>query len=205
VDPDIPRLVELTEPTVVGRDYLVPSVVTGGHLVPVMGSVHIDHELGPIACFPHIHVDQRFVDVSILHDLWGMTERDIAPNPATGVHKICIILADVIRGPVSEQVFPCLREMPHFKHHQTRDDGKPFYVHAGDRVDQTGAFEDAHEHRTLKACKVCPHQGIPLASMPVRDGVITCPGHMLDFDAATGKIIRRTVKNPDGTYRHAGT
>ena len=50
-------------------------------------------------------------------------------------------------------------------------------------------FLDEHKEAKLRRCKVCPHKGTPLASMPVVDGKITCPAHGLQFDYKTERCV----------------
>ncbi len=40
-------------------------------------------------------------------------------------------------------------------------------------------------------CMRCPHKGVNLASMPVVDGVVTCPAHGLRFDKKTMTCITK--------------
>ncbi|RYG96455.1 MAG: hypothetical protein EON58_12050, partial [Alphaproteobacteria bacterium] len=47
---------------------------------------------------------------------------------------------------------------------------------------------------------VCPHKGISLASVPVIDGCIDCPGHGLRFDAKTGEIVSRYADLDEATH-----
>jgi hypothetical protein len=49
-------------------------------------------------------------------------------------------------------------------------------------------FIDDHKDKKIK-CGRCPHKGVLLNSVPVIDGVITCPNHGLKFDAVTKKCI----------------
>ena len=50
-------------------------------------------------------------------------------------------------------------------------------------------FLEDHNGKKLNRCKICPHKGTPLASMPVVDGKITCPAHGLQFDCKTSKCV----------------
>ena len=53
-------------------------------------------------------------------------------------------------------------------------------------------FIDDHVDKEVK-CGRCPHRGALLKSMPVKDGVITCPNHGLKFDAQTMKCITKEL------------
>lgn len=48
------------------------------------------------------------------------------------------------------------------------------------------------EDQTYLVENRCPHQGAPLEKGPVRQGVITCPYHRLDFSLADGRHINNS-------------
>lgn len=54
-------------------------------------------------------------------------------------------------------------------------------------------FLDDHKDKKLRGCKVCPHKGTPLSSMPVVDGKITCPAHGLQFDCKTERCVSKWI------------
>jgi hypothetical protein len=96
----------------------------------------------------------------------------------------------------------CCRPTPTLGPYTVNHDGSVKRWVQGDNVDNSGVFEDKYENIKLKDCKVCPHRGIHLGSVPARGGLITCPGHGLDFDEQTGCVVRRTKKTGDDTYNY---
>lgn len=50
-------------------------------------------------------------------------------------------------------------------------------------------LEAAYADCKLKPGMVCPHRGIPLADVPAVDGIVTCPGHGLRWNVATGELL----------------
>ncbi len=48
-------------------------------------------------------------------------------------------------------------------------------------------LEAAYSDARMK-CKTCPHRGLPLDGLPVKDGVITCTGHGLKWNIETGAL-----------------
>jgi hypothetical protein len=166
-----------------------------------MGVPHSDPELGRGAAPEHWHIDPRFVSdhrfrqvISRYHcpaDMyrWGENQSVFAMKR---VH------ADFKTRTVRPMI--CYREMPTFPFEV--DESGEFW-HIAETIDRLGTFEDEYDRPLKLDCKVCPHKGIHLGSIAAAGGVITCPGHQLDFDAKTGKRIRRTVRRDDGTYRAA--
>lgn len=167
----IPRVDELAEPAVVGRYYLVPSVLAFnvyGSLAPewwpIWPEAHSDPEL--IDCAgDHYHFDQRFLyrrqwdrfsgDASYRYVLWRWRQ---AGNAAI-----------IARGPELRRR-RCLRQFA--------------YPSRGSVVIEPKLSKF---HRRLAACRRCPHRGFDLRQVPPdAAGVITCPGHGLRFHAATG-------------------
>lgn len=184
------RIEDLTTPPVVGTRYDVPGVVipkdwprTGeegraarGRFLPgwwpTLGPEHEDRE---ILEFPpwHIHIDPRFVPNSrfkpelLISPLnLSRTERDPYP-PLTHERRI-------VRCCRTMPGWPWNAPIPYFKGHT-----------------MWKRLEDEYAGARLKSCKVCPHRGIPLSSMEPQDGVLTCPGHGLRWDAQTGEIVKR--------------
>lgn len=75
-------------------------------------------------------------------------------------------------SPVEFREMECLREMPIQR----------LFTGFGQK------FVDDHRGKRLK-CMRCPHKGIDLSSMPVVDGVVTCPAHGLRYDSSTGRCV----------------
>jgi nitrite reductase/ring-hydroxylating ferredoxin subunit len=66
----------------------------------------------------------------------------------------------------------CLREMPKQR----------LFTGFGKR------FVEDHKKRKI-ICGRCPHRGVLLNSIPIEDGIITCPNHGLQFNAETKECI----------------
>lgn len=218
------RIIELMEPPIVGREYLVPCVTiheneiydTGNipsktWVVPVFGTVHSDPELGVAASRSHLHIDQRFVDEEYLEDVHRIAPKQLGVRPAASIFCNQGLTVPVLLSTTNAQIrnrstveVPrvCHRELPDMGRSTVNRDGSISYWTLADTVDHAGRFEDMYEGVRLKDCKVCPHRGIHLGSIPERNGMITCPGHCMDFDAKTGEFIRRT-KLVDNYYKHA--
>lgn len=183
MSPAMPRLDALTEPPIVGRYYLVPCVKTPRDedyppaWVPVLGPMHEDRTTIGFP-FEHYHHDLRFSSPAAL----ARISRDAdAGGAARGP------LDQVLADPGHTLPAPewrrrrCHRAMPEAS-------GQPWWL---------AAMERAHAGARLKACRICPHRGLPLASLPVApDGTVTCPGHGLTFNISTGRLVRRAGSGP---------
>lgn len=166
----------MTEPPTVGRHYLVRCIKNraNGRWYPVLGPAHADPDLapiaGPAAAMLHYHYDARFMrlgDVGI-STRRKMLARGLAVEAAL-LSAVHLVFSDTS---LTFRRRRCLREMP------------PHHAHLP-------TLEETHAADTLRgACKVCPHRGIPLASLPAVDGVVTCPGHGLRWNVATGALVR---------------
>lgn len=186
------RVDEMTSPPIIGRYYLVPCVYVDHKIAegrgrwlgpqqervtepyrqiqtgwwPVIGPRHEDAGLGfhPY----HWHYDMRFLAA------WQMQERTRNGNDLVRIFGQPLSDYGGLIGPEYRRR-KCARKMAVTNRLETlRDALLPHYQEA-----------------TLKGpCMVCPHRGIPLASLPTIDGVVTCPGHGLKFYAATGRLIR---------------
>lgn len=203
----------MTSPPVVGETYLVPCITmdygqNGVWDVPVFGTVHSDPELGVAASFDHLHIDQRFVTEIYLNKFHHCGSSNLFAKPEVSIMvqrrlTLPVLSGPNIKGTREEKPMECLREIYLTPYMVNRDKSVNRWF-TGDSLNHFGRFEDKHGDATLKACKVCPHRGIPLESMPVRNGLITCPGHGLDFDACTGKLVRRTKRvSGTDTYDYA--
>jgi hypothetical protein len=210
----VQRINDLMEPPVVGETYLVPCIdienwdYTPLKNIPVMGTIHSDPELGVNADIPHIHLDQRFIDPDLINLFtYHGNESELSARPARNMHfvtgySIPIVRATSIISGIVEKPKVCCRPTPTLGPYTVNHDGSVKRWVQGDNVDNSGVFEDKYENIKLKDCKVCPHRGIHLGSVPARGGLITCPGHGLDFDEQTGCVVRRTKKTGDDTYNY---
>lgn len=166
----------------VGRYYMVPCVRvnrsslggpgTGKRLgwLPVIGPAHEDKAILDFSRV-HYHYDWRFIDAK--------QASVIGHDPTTGEALSAIeTLVCVIEK--QERKLRCRRAMPTF----------PL---PPPQVFPLAKLESAYaSHRIKPDCRVCPHRGVPLNGLPVRDGAVVCPGHGLKWNIATGGLVRRT-------------
>lgn len=180
----------------VGKYYQVPCVlqvinangkVPRSRLVPIIGPLHEDREFFN---FPHqhFHPDPRFMSQALLK--WYM--------PRWAVSRYSLPLPqEAMRVPLAIEGFParvaspepvlrwrkCQREMPDWP---AFVDG---WLTSGHRK-----LEAAYQDCRLKLDHpVCPHRGILLEGLPVKDGLVICPGHGLQWDLRTGELVPREM------------
>lgn len=169
------RVDEMTEPPTVGRFYLVRCIRNGnGRWYPVMGPAHADPELAPVAgrgaAMVHHHYDARFMrlgDIGL-----GTRRKMLARGLAVEVALLSAVHLVFSDARLMFRKRRCLREMP---------------------LHPTGftVLNETYAAATLKGgCKTCPHRGVPLASLPAVEGVVTCPGHGLRWNVSTGALVR---------------
>lgn len=181
------RVEDMMDPLVIGEFYDVPGVVVpprwngldyhtnriSAGWWPILGPVH-DDAMWLNVPQPHVHIDPRF----------------IAPCKLSArVLATPLCLAGIVRGQLYHHtalVFErrrcqCVRAMLTWPWDSSADAFPLGYL----------GMERAFAGSVLKACKVCPHKGLPLGSLPAVDGVITCPGHGLRWSATTGRLVRR--------------
>jgi nitrite reductase/ring-hydroxylating ferredoxin subunit len=185
----------MTTPPVEGEFYLVPCVhVTAEHIKAggcdgmspgwwaVMGP---EHEDAKFFDFPHRHwhYDARFLSASQVR------------NRGRRSHRVTLGEHEFILG------FPLTNHgtlgAPEMRRKRCRSATPPaWHVTLPNLPKLERALRT--EGRTLRGnCKVCPHRGFPLASMPVEaDGGITCPGHGLRWHAETGEMLPRGAHRP---------
>lgn len=194
----IQRIDELNEPPIIGKRYLVPHIfgptisfkklgTPPKHLWAVLLPSHEDSKYASKKRFVtkeingkinvieesycdykpdpnaqhHYHVDPRFTNESFY-------ESEMAINDL--FHTVVF---DEDDGGVRWIESVCLRDMPI----QSR-----LYTVFGEH------FIDEFKNSSAK-CYRCPHKGINLGSIPIKDGVITCPAHGLRFNSDTLKVI----------------
>jgi len=133
--------------------------------VPVLGDMHQDDEY--ILATPHQHYDLRF-----------LSDRMISTITGPGTPIFFAVVTRVLNGP-SLHRRKCYRQMPEF----------PWDMpHWYERV--IPILEERYTCSVIDPSNpVCPHQGLPI--LAEKDGVLTCSGHGLSFDARTGKLITR--------------
>lgn len=163
----------------IGHYYRVPCmwVPDVESWLPILGPWHEDKDVIGFT-EPHYHVDWRLVGPSLYE---YFKERHAA------VHAKVFSRQDL--GTDSPRLetkrLRCWREMPEFPSHHPLD--------RTEAVPWMPALEREHADCRLKCGKVCPHRGISLEGMPVKDGVVVCPGHGLAWNVETGAMVRRTT------------
>lgn len=167
----------------IGRYYLVPTIVGARGRLPVIGPEHEDVE--------HIGVAKRHYH----HDWRFMRPRDACGLLAGHAHEARYfgpILCPTPEGqkPLDRRLM-CYRDMPTFPTSYARHDDPPATIAWMRRLEE--AYADA---QIKLDCAVCPHRGLPLNGLPVRDGVVVCPGHGLAWDMTTGRMARRVSATP---------
>ena len=111
----------------------------------------------------HFHIDPRFVPA----------------NYYPSAIQACVLLGENLKmlhftivavGPVKYLEMECLREMP------------PSLINFKTAFGKQ--FTEDYVGKPMK-CGRCPHKGTDLRSMPVKNGVVTCPAHGLQFDSTS--------------------
>lgn len=175
----------------VGKSYRVPKVygdIYGrARWWPVMGPKHEDKALIGFAPI-HYHIDWRFVPESdyrrivrgrtedncyavVLQETYYSVEppperqRSIATSPNPNV---------ILARPELRRA-KCIREMV------------PYPIAHVERA-WMAKLRPAYADCKMKNM-ICPHRGLPLDTLPVIDGVVTCPGHGLRWRVDTGEMV----------------
>lgn len=180
------RVSELTSAPVVGQFYLVPTVTypwlmdkpSFTKAWPVLGGKHEDAEHLGFAD-EHYHVDSRFVSARDYERAMNRNYRGVVTFEGTPLSMRGHYEGGVWRikphPPVVWQRRKCMRDL-----------------HRPTRVRELGVRIDAvYAGKTCKHGKggfICPHKGLALGTVPVVDGIITCPLHGLRIDAETGLV-----------------
>lgn len=195
-----PKIETLSSPPVVGETYRVPSVRRDDVFVPVFGPPHTDVELGqPIL---HYHVDIRFLTDDDA-EYAGLNLADYEVHEHGGSFKFTVPATQGYRNEVvRNRVMKCIRVGPDYQTPRAIPGGGELHLNVG-TLAQTGLIEDMCENERVTKCGKCPHRGTPLGHQPVVNGVVVCPAHLLKWDKATGKMIRKTKKIADGEYVYA--
>jgi hypothetical protein len=186
----VDRLLELKAPPVIGQKYLVPCMKVFYEFVPVFGPAHSDPELdNPVQ---HIHLDIRFLtDKDIERLTHGDSRADLTKNETNFITNIPVVGVTVKNPEIIEKKKLCVRECLDLRGYETPLGGT-LKRHIPD-AELNEVMENQQEHKILNlSCKICPHRGFPLNSVPVYDSVVVCPGHGLQWCVKTGKLIRRT-------------
>lgn len=184
------RIDELSSPPIVGRYYLVPTVryvwcSAGEADWPVLLPRHEDAEHLQFEAW-HYHADLRFIGDGRLPQHWLRQY----PAAEAMISPISVFRGDP-PGSMPDPVWRrrrCFREMPDFPWWWAVEPSQ-------DGSRRAAVFRTFYAGFAGRQCPhngrgwICPHKGIDLSGMPVKEGLITCPGHGLRIDAATGRIV----------------
>lgn len=184
-----PRIDELTEPPVVRRYYLVPTVdqeFFGYHRPwPVIGPKHTDREhLGFVDS--HYHIDGRFIEPWLSRKLLKVTnyetlERVIAGLPLMAPLGHAYLGQRVIEaGPIVYRRLRCYRAECVYDYPIT--EGMRGFLDLWHAFGGRTCDSDSQGF-------ICPHRRAPLGSLVPHDGVIRCPLHGLRINFATGVVV----------------
>lgn len=188
---------DLDHPPEVGRFYLVRCVLVRHYgclsdsWIPILGSLHIDQELSDVAAKPHYHVFVPFLAHSIMRAFGAYGDSRYRQAVGAGaiyaraVHTEAEFVSTVNpRNPLGTNTFrpdsectrrvKCKREWPAFP--------ELFVAVTAPRL--------ARHNCPLKPSMICPHRGMNLKLVkPDERGIITCPGHGLQWWVATGDPV----------------
>lgn len=153
-----------------GKFYMVPcTMLAPTRWVPIIGPWHEDVEdVGFVA--HHYHRDMRFINQS---------EIFYPGQPCQDLQRVV-----TTAGPVAYRRMKMKREMPDFPTHDRK----------GMLVEFIGRLESRFKAHKL-TCKVCPHRGMSLDGLPVKDGKVICNGHGLRWNVETGELAPRVESN----------
>jgi nitrite reductase/ring-hydroxylating ferredoxin subunit len=172
------RADRLIAPPVVGRFYIVPVVTTKWHHCiepwPVIGPIHTDAEFFNFEA-EHYHIDGRFLtarQIKMVENCapWRSVPAELQAAPLHAGKD------EVLPKPVLAK--------------RRCSSSHVVYQH-GDKVQ----IKELRSHYAGQQCErgkagwVCPHRKASLGSVEVVGGIITCPLHGLQIDAATGVVI----------------
>jgi hypothetical protein len=175
----IERVADLKAEPVVGKFYLVPCVPTECGWVPVIGPRHEDAEYIGFTEW-HYHRDARFTTDA--QNAFTMPASILEPAP-----DAYSLIAVVCRTePPTEKKRKCRRRMPDFPN-LIRRRVTPLFPATAPWMKK---LEEAYAGQSAK-CGRCPHRGMPLNGLPVKDGAIICNGHGLKWNVETGEAVRR--------------
>lgn len=140
---------------------------------PVYGPRHSDVE---IIGFPyeHFHIDWRFV-----------ATRDYESLSANNYVNLAAIVLHRSENDIASGGLPA----PVMRKLKCKRSQHEYPIHKAKRHWLT-KLEDKYKDCRIKTL-VCPHQGLPLDSLPCKHGeVVTCPGHGLSWNIKSGLLVR---------------
>lgn len=179
------RADRITEPLVKGRFYLVPTVFAAWGLDkpthwPIIGAMHTDPEFFNFP-EPHYHIDGRFVSKR-----WHVRVFHTPLSRPYALHRPVGPDSPPLPRPVMRRV-KCL-------HPQI-----PYRCYSDDPTKIPPALIDLRAAYATTQCArgkggwICPHRKASLGSIVPVDGIITCPLHGLQINAASGKVLEAST------------
>lgn len=158
---------------IIGKYYSVPCVFMdcwSYQWIPVHGPRHEDTEFIGFDMH-HWHIDWRFAPkrwfnwlLESYGDIHRLQGKVVCSPDARGIVRT-----------VEMRRKKCQREMINF----------PF------NAPWRSKLETKFAPCKLLVGMVCPHRGISLEGMPVKDGLVVCPGHGLQWNVVTGEMVPR--------------
>ena len=184
---------DLTEPPVVGKFYMVPTVsaVWSGSVgeFPVIGPLHNDRQhIGFDR--DHWHIDTRFLPErgKLKHESTQEYWLRIMATPVMRSWKSSINQHTAARSVAAVYLrrWQCKR---HAIEHISIFESRAVSSHAGWKAhfDHYAGHKCKHDGAGWR----CPHRNVSLATQPVINGVVRCPLHALMIDNATGRVLSR--------------
>jgi len=176
----IQRVSELEHEPIVGKFYLVPCVkYAHGRWIPIIGPEHDDADYINVPQ-RHFHQDLRFLsdhEITTYLERYARIAVSCSPEQLS-MTKILFASRLQHRTPVERKV-KCRRSMSDF----------PMIISLLP-APWFEELEKAYSKQKL-SCLRCPHRGMPLNGIPVKDSKVTCPGHGLQFNINTGELVSR--------------
>ncbi|HWL09770.1 MAG TPA: Rieske 2Fe-2S domain-containing protein [Planctomicrobium sp.] len=160
-----------------GKFYRVPCVeAMWKHRVGIYVVIGPKHDDAEIIRFPeqHWHMHAKFAPDWAMTGIHRSGVHDVFSMPIH-THSETRYEEEFEARFIGYRVRKCRREMP----------VNPFPGRAGWHKELTNHY--AEKSLNLKR-PVCPHRGVDLSCVPVRNGCITCPLHGLMFDTQTGRV-----------------
>lgn len=185
------RITDLSEPPVVGRFYLVPTVkypwlTSDVHRPwPVLLPRHEDAEHLNFQ-WHHYHIDPRFLsrgDTASAADWLYLGEHGsvVANAEATAqrqaLHRLGFQRQSIAHPPIVWRRRKCARATIEYQHGHE------------DVILKLGGAFSGRQCAKSRTGWICPHKRANLGSMAAVDGVITCPLHGLRINAETGVVL----------------
>lgn len=163
------RVDRMTEPLVVGRLYMVPTVRGTWNRIarhwPVFGALHNDGDRFPFDA-DHYHIDARFLTLA-RH----------------------LIESNAFREPLHSHWDEHDLPKPIYRKLKCRRSFIPYPLHNYVQIRGIQGDWSGQQCPRGKAGWICPHRKASLGSIEPVDGVITCPLHGMRINAETGVVL----------------